>query len=44
MKSIQILNDGELETEYLDVDICSHTAEYCPYGRPTGCFREDSLE
>lgn len=35
MKSIQILNDGELETEYLDVDICSHAAEYCPYGRAT---------
>lgn len=35
MKSIQILNDGELETEFLDVDISSHTAEYCPYGRAT---------
>ena len=35
MKSIQILNDGELETEFLDVDICSHAAEYCPYGRAT---------
>lgn len=35
MKSIQILNDGELETEFLDVDICSHAAEYCPNGRAT---------
>lgn len=35
MKSIRIYNDGELETEFLDVDICSHTAEYQPYGRAT---------
>lgn len=35
MKSIRIFNDGELETEFLGVDICSRTAEYCPYGRAT---------
>lgn len=35
MKKICIFNDDELETEYLDVDVCSHAAEYCPYGRAT---------
>ena len=35
MKSIRIFNNGELETEFLGVDICSHAAECCPYGRAT---------
>lgn len=35
MKSIQILNDGELETEFLGVDICSRSMEQCLYGRAT---------
>lgn len=35
MKSIRIYNDGELETEFLNADICSHAAEYRPYERAT---------
>lgn len=35
MKKICIFNDDELETEYLNIDICSHAAEYCLYGRAT---------
>lgn len=35
MKSIRIYDDGELETEFLGVDICSHSMEQCPYGRAT---------
>ena len=35
MKSIRIFNNDELETEFLGVDIHSHAAEYCPYGRAT---------
>lgn len=31
MKSIKIFNNDELETEYLGVDIWSHSMEQCPY-------------
>lgn len=35
MKSIQIFNNGKLETEFFGVDIWSHSMEQCPYGRAT---------
>lgn len=36
MKSIQIFNNGELETEFWGVDTWSHTVKHCPFEKATG--------